>query len=128
MDDHLHHDNLMTSIAKTYTNVFENSKQGIYIYFDDTHKICNKKFAELLGYSSPEDWAKVDELFPVAFVSTESQKTLVAAYQDAMENMVGSTNSIVWKKKDGTTVSTQVILVPIIHDNHAFALHFVSDK
>lgn len=126
--DNNQHESLIESIAKGYADILEHSKQGVYIYLDDAHKICNKYFAELLGYESPEEWAKVDESFPVAFVATKSQKTLVSSYQDAMENMVGSTNTILWKKKDGTTVNTEVILVPIVYDNHLFALHFVVNK
>lgn len=128
MDKHDHHDNLMQSVAKEYGDILENSNRGVYIYLDDTHKVCNKKFATLLGYESADEWAKIDTSFPDAFVADESQEALVSAFQDAMEHMVGSTNSIVWKKKDGTTVNSEVILVPIAHDNHLFALHFVSNK
>lgn len=125
MHDHNHHDELMRSIAKEYQDIFENSEQGMYIYLDDSHKICNKKFATLLGYGSEDEWSKVEESFPSAFVANQSQRTLVSSYQDAMRNSVGSTNDITWKKKDGSTVSTTVLLVPISHEGHIFALHFV---
>lgn len=128
MDKHDHHDHLIQSITQEYRNILENSKQGVYIYLDDTHKVCNTKFSSFLGYESADEWAKITTAFPEAFVADESQKTLVSAFQDAMEHMVGSTNSIVWKKKDGTTVNTEVILVPIVHGNHFFALHFVTNE
>jgi hypothetical protein len=32
----------------------------IWTPIDDDHKVCNKKFANLLGYKSPGDWAKID--------------------------------------------------------------------
>jgi PAS domain S-box-containing protein len=126
MDEHHHHDELIHSVAKQYQDILENSEQGIYIYLDDVHKVCNKNFSTLLGYESSEEWAKSDTSFPVAFVADKSQEILVSAFQDAMENMTASTNSITWKKKDGSTVTTEVTLVPIAHDGHLFALHFVS--
>lgn len=126
MDEHNHHDELMQSITKEYKEILENSEQGVYIYLDDSLKVCNKKFATLLGYQSEDEWVKIDTSFPDAFVAPESQETLVSSFQDAMEKNVGSTNKIVWKKKDGSTTSTTVILVPISHENHLFALHFVS--
>ena len=126
MDDHTHHDDLMQSIAKEYQDILANSEQGMYIYLDDLHKVCNKRFATLLGYQSEDEWAKIGESFPQVFVDGGSQKTLVSSFQNAMEKSVASTNTIVWKKKDGSTISTTVVLVPISHEGHLFALHFVS--
>lgn len=128
MSSHQHHDEIMKSITEEYADMFEHSGQGMYIYMDDTHKVCNEKFATLLGYTSPEEWANVETSFPDAFVAQDSQETLISAFQDAMEHMTGSTNTISWKKKDGSTVSTDVILVPIVHEHHLFALHFVSQS
>jgi len=89
-------------------------------------QVCNKKFAALLGYESEDEWAKIDKSFPDTFVAGVSQETLVSAFQDAMETNIGSTNKITWKKKDGSTVVADVILVPIVHEGHLFALHFVT--
>ncbi len=127
MGEHDHHNELMQSIAKEYQDILANSEQGIYLYLDDTSKVCNKKFATLLGYESEDEWAKIQESFPDAFVANESQETLISAFQDAMEKNIGSTNTIVWKKKDGSTVEATVMLVPISYEGHVFALHFVSN-
>lgn len=126
MEEHQHHVDLIQSVAKEYQDILENSQQGIYIYLDDLHKVCNKKFATLLGYESEDEWAKVEKSFPDAFVADQSQHALISSYQNAMEEMVSSTNEIVWKKKDGSIINTTVVLVPISHDGHLFALHFVS--
>jgi PAS domain S-box-containing protein len=126
MDSHDHHEQLIQSIAKEYQAILTNSEQGIYIYLDDKHKICNKKFADLLGYQSENAWAKIHSSFPDVFVAQESQETLITAFQDAIEKMNASTNKIVWKKKDGNTLETTVLLVPIVYQGHLLALHFVS--
>ena len=126
MDEHLHHEDLIKSLTEEYKELLENSEQGIYFYLDDVHKVCNKNFAELLGYDSENDWVNVTESFPEAFVAEVSQETLISAYQEAMEKGTGSVNKIVWKKKDGGSVDTKVILVPIVHKGHLFALHFVA--
>ena len=106
--------------------ILEKSQQSVYVYFGDDEKFCNKKFAMLLGYKSHEEWAKVEESFPVAFVADKSQETLVKTYQKAMTKMVGSIVKISWKKKSGGTVDTEVILVPITFRDYAFALHFIN--
>jgi hypothetical protein len=123
-EDHL--GQVIRGIYEQLSDVFENSAQSIYIYLDDKHKVCNGKFAALLGYATPNEWAAVEENFPDAFVSKDSQKTLISAYQASMEKFVGSVNNISWKTKTGRDVRTSTILVPIIYEGHAMALHFVS--
>ena len=128
MDHDHHHDELIESIATEYQGILSRSTQAIYIYLDDVHKVCNKKFAALLGYQSADEWAHIDTSFTEAFVADESQETLVSSFQDAMENGAGSSSTIVWKKKDGSLIRTTVILVPVSHNGHLFALHFVSKQ
>ncbi len=119
---------VVKGIRDQLSAVFENSNQSVYIYLDDLHKVCNEKFASLLGYSSPAEWAGVEKNFPDAFVSKESQKTLVSAYQNAMTKYVGSSNSVTWKTKSGGQVRTAMILVPIAYEGHNLALHFISQQ
>jgi carbohydrate-binding DOMON domain-containing protein len=119
------HDVAIKEISSQLKPILDHSAQGVYVYLDDEHKVCNEKFASLLGYNSPEEWAAVTESFPVAFVADESQHTLVSAYQDAMQDMVGSAITITWKKKDGELVESTVILVPLSFKGHVCAMHFI---
>lgn len=127
MDNHEHHLDIINGIKNQLKEIFENSEQGIYIYLDDTHKICNQKFALLLGYKSPKEWASVDKSFISAFVAKESQEKLVCSYQKVMERMAASTNKIIWKKKDGTSLKTNVVIAPITFNGHLMAIHFISE-
>jgi len=127
--DHAHghsHQDLLGELASQLEPVLQSSGQAIYVYFDDEHKVCNEKFASLLGYGSAGEWAQVEGSFPTLFVDENSQGTLIDAYQKAMQNMIASTNKVSWKKKSGGTVDTTVILVPISYEGHLFALHFVA--
>ena len=106
-------------------HVLEGSKQAIYVYLDDTHKICNQRMADLLGYESAEEWSKADAPFTEAFVDDESRNALVSAYQRAMADKVGSCIDVTWRKRAGGSVKTKVILVPISYEGSMLALHFV---
>ncbi len=121
-----YHEELIEGISKQMKGILDSSEQAIYIYLDDIHKVCNGKFASLLGYPSPEEWAKVVGSFPELFVERSSQETLVTAYQQAMERMIPANIKVTWKKKSGGNISTSVVMVPITYDNHLFALHFIS--
>ena len=121
-----HHEELMAGFLDQLRVIFESSEQPIYLYLDNTHKACNQKLASLLGYSTPREWARVEEVSDL--VAEKSTDALVTAYQRAMERKIGSTIAVTWKKKSGGTVDTNVIVVPVAYNGHLFALHFVSPK
>jgi hypothetical protein len=120
-----HHEELIAGISKQMKSILDSSQQAVYIYLDDIHKVCNGKYASLLGFRSPEEWAKVEDLLD-ATVERSSQETLVNAFNQAIEKLIPSNIKVTWKKKSGGTVATTVVLVPIAYDDHVFALHFVS--
>lgn len=128
MHDHEHHEDLIKSLMDEYGELLENSEQAIYIYLDDQYKVCNQKFAKMLGYKSASDWAKVQESFTDAFVAEKSQATLVTTYSEAMELGKAAKVDITWKQANGKQVDSEVILTPIVHSGHLFALHFVTKK
>jgi hypothetical protein len=128
---HTHdHADFIKGFYEEQQEIFDVSSQGMYAFLDDHSRVCNSKFATMLGYASPEEWASVDTKgsFPDAFVAEKSQQKLVEAFQNVMENSVSATFSVSWKKKSGGTVDTTVVLVPIQYQGHTIALHFVSQK
>ena len=127
MSEQEHHEELVEGFHKQLKEIFDGSKQAVYLYLDDNHKVCNKKFAEMLGFSSPEEWAKVENPLDVGVEKT-SQATMVSAYRDAMEKMIASKIDVKLKKKSGSSFSASVIMVPVAYQGHMFALHFISEK
>jgi PAS domain S-box-containing protein len=120
------HQEIINGIIQQFKEIFEESLQAIYIYLDDSHKICNQRFASLLGYKSIEEWSAIDEPFTEAFVTDDSKETLVSTYGKAMEDKIGSNIEISWKKKSGESVKTSVIIVPISYKGELLALHFIT--
>jgi len=118
-----HHESLVEGIAKEQKELLEKSEQGIFIYFDDTHKVCNEKFAAMLGYSSAKEWAETDA--PLADVVEEDQDALVAAYENTMAKLVASSLAVSVKNvKTKRRIKMQLVLVPIAYAGHLFAIEF----
>lgn len=125
MEQHHHHEELVEGISKQLKPILAKSEQAIYVYLDDNHKACNKKFADLLGYKSAKEWAETDA--PLADVVEKDQQTVITAYENAMEKMVASTIEIRFKNvKTGKVARTSMIMVPVAYDGHLLALHFLS--
>ena len=125
MEEKQHHEELVKGISEQLKPILEKSAQAIYVYLDDTHKVCNKKFAELLGYKNASDWSEIDA--PLSDVLEEDQETVITAYKNAMDKMAASDIEIRVKNvKTGKVIKIKMILVPIAYNSHLFAMHFIS--
>lgn len=121
-----HHEELVNGLYEQMKTVLEGSEQPIFIYLDDNHKVCNSKFATLLGFKSAQEWAAI-EGFLEPYVAEKSRDTLMKAYWDAMKKKVASTSQITFVKKGGGTVNSTIVLVPIPFQGHLFSVHFVTN-
>ena len=121
-----HHVHLIKEVAEMLEPVLSNSPQAIYLYLDDTHKICNQKFADMLGYKSIAEWVANET--PVDDVLESDQNKVIEAYGAASEKYEASSLSATVVKKDGTQVRTNVIMVPFTYKNEVFVLHFISEN
>ena len=120
-----HHEELVKGLYDQMKMIFDSSEQPVLVYLDDNHKACNSKFAAMLGYKSPQEWANIQGVLD-PYVAEKSHDALQTAYWDSMKKMIGSTIQVTWKKKGGGTVDSAVILVPMAFQGHLFAVHFVS--
>ena len=122
----VHHEELVKGLYDQMKVIMDSSEQPIFLYLDDNHKTCNSRFASLLGFKSPQEWAKIPG-FLEAYVAEKSRETLSSAYWDAMKKMVASTSQITFVKKGGGTVNSTVVLVPMPYQGHLFSVHFVTN-
>ena len=121
-----HHEELVNGLYEQMKPILEKSEQPIFIYLDDNHKACNEKFASMLGFKSPQEWADKQGFLEV-YVTEKSRETLSTAYWNAMQKMVASTISMTWIKKDGVSIDSTMILVPMFFEGHMFSVHFVTN-
>jgi hypothetical protein len=123
-----HHEELVKGIAAQLKPVLDKSGQAIFIYLDDTHKVCNKKYADLLGYKSAREWAGIEA--PLDDVVEEDQPLVVSAYENASEKMTASCFDVRVKNiKTGKTIKTRMIMVPFTFTGtHLFTVNFFSRK
>jgi hypothetical protein len=125
LDEQQHHEELVKGIAEQMKPVLEKSEQAIYLYLDDTHKICNKKFADLLGYKSAKEWADAEA--PLSDVVEKDQQSVIDAYMNASQKMIASALEVSMKNiKTGKILKAKMIIAPVGHAGHVFTAHYLS--
>lgn len=123
MADSAHHEDLVKGITDQLKLIMRKSAQAIFVYLDDNHKACNKKYADMLGYKSTKEWAEIEA--PLADVIERDQPKVISAYEKAMKTMSASSLNVTAKHiKTGELIKTNLILVPIAFDGHLFSLNY----
>ena len=127
MDEQQHHRELIKGVSKEQKLILDKSPRAIYIYLDDNHRICNKNFADLLGYKSPNEWAKVDA--PLADVVEKDQQSVIVAYTRASEELKASKLEIRLKNvKTCKIIKSSMVMVPLMFSGHVFVMHFLDNS
>jgi hypothetical protein len=120
-----HHAALIQGIAEQMQILLKESEEAVYIYLDDSHKVCNKKFADLLGYRSPKAWADTEA--PLSDVLAGDQQKVIDAFTNASEKgIAGSVNVKMKNVKTGEILKINMIIAPTIFEGHIFTIHFLS--
>lgn len=124
MTHHEHHEHLVKEVEEILKPILLHSPQAIYVYLDDTHKTCNKKFSDMLGYKTPKEW--VANEYPIDDIVEKDQKKGIQAYMNASEKYIATTVTGTWVKKNGKKIKTQIIMVPFTYKKEVFVIHFIS--
>jgi len=74
------HEQVLNGLREQFSPVFLHSPDGVYLYLDDRHKICNKRLADMFGLTV-EEWAAVPS-FLEGFVAPEDRELMASNYQE----------------------------------------------
>ena len=122
-----HHAEVIKGLKKQMKILLVEGEEPVYFYLDDSHKFCNKLFADLLGYKTAKAWADTEA--PLSDVIDKDQQTVIDAYMKASEHGIASSIDVSMKNiKTGEIIKTNMILAPIIYEGHIFTIHYVRQK
>ena len=118
------HVDIMEELAEQYRPILERSPDGVYLWLDEEHKICNERLADLFGYSVAE-WGTAAP-FLETFISEQDQDIFSWNYHNRVAALAFPvTFRFRGKRKDGSTFAAETDMIPITWRGHAVAYHFV---
>jgi hypothetical protein len=121
------HEELLDQVRKEFAEILGQSSQGIYIYLDDPHWICNDQLATMLGYGSAKELkTSAGSSFLDAAVASDSQELVVNTYMNGANKKLAAAIPVTWKTKSGGKFKSQVIFVPISYQGTGMSIHFVT--
>ncbi|WP_077488845.1 PAS domain-containing protein [Sinomonas mesophila] len=118
------HETALAELARHLKPVFEQSPDGVYLWLDEKHKVCNEQLATMFGYDVGE-WQAVDD-FAATFIAEESRSLYVWHYQhEVAELRYPVSFRFRGKRKDGSTFDAETDMIPLTYAGHVVAYHFV---
>ena len=120
-DDHAE---ILSEIAEHLRPVLEYSPDGVYLWVDEDHMVCNERFASLFGATAAE-WNKRPPLFE-DIIDEEDMGMYAWNFQTRVARlMYPVTFRFRGRRLDGTTFGGETDMIPITYRDHVIAYHFV---
>lgn len=120
------HEQMLSELLEQFTPVFLHSPDGVYLYLDDNHKVCNKRMADMFGMTV-EEWSKVPN-FLEGFVAPQDRELVASNYQRTVGAL---TRPVTFRfkavRKNGETFTAETEMIPISWDGYPIAYHFVRE-
>ena len=118
------HEDIMLRLAEQFRPILENSPDGVYLWLDEGHQICNERLARMFG-CSVEEWCRTQP-FLDSFVAEEDRYMFAWNFQNRVAALAfPATFRFRGVRKDGSTFEAETDMIPICWDGHAIAYHFV---
>ena len=122
------HEEWLAAIASQLAPIVDNSREGVYVYLDDRHKICNDRLAKMWGYRSAAEWAATPD-FLETFVAGQPDRVQVSTtyHKHVHRELTAYRLRYTVKRKDGRKIRVESQTVPFAYDGQLFAYAFVRE-
>jgi PAS domain S-box-containing protein len=120
------HEQILREMLEQFGPVFQQSPDGVYLYLDDRHKICNERLAKMFGLTTKE-WSAAPN-FLGDFVVEQDQEMVANNYQ---RHIAMLTRPVSFRfralRKDGSTFNAETEMIPMSWRGNSVAYHFMRE-
>lgn len=117
---------IMNELAEQFAPVLEQSPDGVYLWLDEEHKICNERLASMFGYSV-DAWCAAED-FLDSFIAPADHAAYGGSYRAQVKGIVRpKTFTFTGVRKDGSTFAAETDMIPITFAGRPVAYHFVRE-
>jgi PAS domain S-box-containing protein len=119
------HEVATKELAEHLQPLFDASPDGMYVWLDEEHWVCSQRFADLLGYDSPDELNDTPN-FLQRMVDDDDQQLFSWNYWNRVQALAFPTTfRFRGTRKDGSTFEAETDMIPFTYGGHTFAYHFV---
>ena len=120
------HQDVLNSLQEQFMPVFLHSPDGVYLYLDDRHKVCNQRLADMFGMTMHE-WSNVPN-FLETFVAPQDRELVASNFE---KHVSALTSPVSFRftaiRKSGETFTAETVMIPVSWNGYPIAYHFVRE-
>jgi PAS domain S-box-containing protein len=119
------HEVASKELADHLQPLFDASPDGMYVWLDEGHWVCNQRFADLLGFDSPDELNDTPS-FLQRMVHGDDQQHFSWNYWNRVQALAFPTTfRFRGVRRDGSAFQAETDMIPVTYGGHTFAYHFV---
>ena len=120
------HVKILKELSEQFQPLFEKSPEGIYLYIDEVHKICNERLANMFGLTVKE-WESM-EGFVNKHADGEDVELIVDNYNMHIHQTLTPTRfRFTGVRKDESKFKAETDMIPFPWRGEMLAFHFVRE-
>ncbi|MFA6048839.1 MAG: PAS domain-containing protein [Candidatus Micrarchaeia archaeon] len=124
--EHVEHKGVFGELGYQLSAVLRQSPDGVYLWLDENHMVCNEKLAKMFGYTVAEFCAK--KPFIESFVAKEDRELFSLNYRASVGSFAFPvTFRFKGVRKTGERFLAEMDMVPLSWNGHAVAYTFVRE-
>lgn len=120
------HEQVLSGLLEQFMPVFAHSPDGVYLYLDDAHKVCNKRLADMFGMTI-EEWRKVPN-FLEGFVAPGDRELVATNFRD---HVTALSCPVTFRfhavRRNGEAFLVETEMIPVSWNGNPVAYHFVRE-
>jgi PAS domain S-box-containing protein len=120
------HEDVLNALEANFRPILDRSPQGVYLWLDETHKLCNERLARMFGYTVAE-WRAVPAFLEYFVTPEDRERFSDNFYRSVHELTAPITFRFRALRKDGSTFLAETDMIPIVYQSHQIAYHFVRE-
>lgn len=117
------HAKILRELSEQFQPLFEKSPDGIYLYIDEVHKICNERLARMFGLTVSE-WEAM-EGFVNKHMAPEDQDMIINNYFEHIHQTLTPVRfQFKGIRKDGSSFKGEADMIPFPWRGEMVGFHF----
>ncbi len=117
------HEKILKELNEQFQPLFQNSGDGIYLYIDEVHKICNERFAKMFGLTVKE-WQAMEGFVNKHAVEEDQELIINNYHQHIHQSLTPVRFRFRAIRKDGSKFEAETDMIPFPWRGEMLALHF----
>lgn len=120
------HVKILREVGEQFRPMLDKSPEGIYVYIDEVHKICNERLARMFGLSVLE-WEDMEGFVNRHVAEGDQDKVIETYHRHIHQELTSARLQARGVRKDGSTFAFEMDMIPFPWRGEMLALHFVRE-